>query len=248
MSVIQINGFTDLHTHVLPAVDDGAQSLQQSMQMIRLAWANGTRTIFLTPHYRGAYRKNTPEHLQKVFSELCKVVAVEFPEMRLFLGSEIYYGSDVPEKLEVGQILSLNHSRYALIEFQSNTLYSRIVMAVSEVIGAGFIPVVAHIERYAVSRTQPELVDELIQMGALIQMNADSILGKHGFGVKQYCHRLLKNGKVHFIGSDAHNTDTRPPLLRECFWHVYKKYGPQYAARVFYENAQAIVENREIGE
>ena len=77
-------------------------------------------------------------------------------------------------------------------------------------------------------------------------MNADSVMGKHGFGVKRFCHKLLQRQQAHFIGSDAHDMVNRPPLLRDCFLHIHKKYGDEYAARVFYENAQAVVENRMI--
>lgn len=83
-------------------------------------------------------------------------------------------------------------------------------------------------------------------MGALIQLNADSVMGRNGFRVKCFCHRLLTEQKVHFIASDAHDIHRRPPLLRDCFLQIHKKYGAEYAARVFYHNAQALIENREI--
>jgi len=86
----------------------------------------------------------------------------------------------------------------------------------------------------------------VLDLGALIQLNADSVMGKHGFGVKRFCHRLLKTEQAHFIASDAHDAAHRPPLLRECYLKVNKKYGGEYAARVFYENAQAVIENRTI--
>jgi protein-tyrosine phosphatase len=81
-------------------------------------------------------------------------------------------------------------------------------------------------------------------MGALLQLNADSIMGQNGFGIKRFCHKLLKARQILFIASDAHDVKHRPPRLRECFLHVYKKYGKEYAAQLFYENAQAVIENR----
>ena len=248
MSQIQIDGFTDIHTHILPGVDDGSQSLATSLEMIRMARDNGTRRILLTPHYRGEYRKNTPEHLREVYAQLCSACASQFPEMDLYLGNEIFYEPSVPERLESGRILTMGDSKYALIEFMSVTPCSQMIRAVSEVTCAGFIPVVAHIERYNNARSHPELADELLDMGAIIQMNADSIMGKHGFQVRRYCHKMLKAGKVHVIGSDCHNTDHRTPLLRDCFLRVHRKYGAEYAADLFCCNGRAIVENREIEE
>lgn len=247
MPQIQIDGFTDVHTHILPGVDDGSPNLSQSLDMIRMAYLNGTRRIILTPHYRGHFRTE-PDRLREIFSELCRNSERLFPDMKLYLGSEIYYEPDVPEKLEAGRVLTINDTKYALIEFQPVTPFSHITRAVSEVTYSGFIPVVAHIERYNAARAHYELADELLDMGAVIQMNADSIMGKHGFAIKRYCHRMLREEKVHILGSDAHNLESRPPLLRDCFLHIHKKYSADYAARLFCHNPRAIIENREIQE
>ena len=235
-----MRGFTDIHTHLLPGVDDGAQSMSQTLRMLRAAWKYGTRTVVLTPHYRGKYKRNTPDMLKENFAWL----QVELPEMQLYLGQEISYENDAPEAMHEGRVLSMNDSQYVLLEFRTNALRSQIVNGVSETIRCGFIPIVAHIERYDIARKEKDLADEVLHLGALLQLNADSILGTNGFGVKRYCKRLLKEQKVHFVASDAHDIVHRPPLLRECFLHVHKKYGQDYAARLFYENAQAVIENR----
>ncbi len=241
-----MRGFVDIHCHILPLVDDGAKNVEQALEMIRMARKNGTRTIVFTPHYRGPFKKNTPQRLRQLFEGFQKYVAARYPDMRLYLGNEIYYERDVPELLSCGRILSLNGSDYALIEFRSNTLRSQIISAVSEVTSYGYIPVIAHVERYEISLKDRSLVDELLEMGALIQVNADSVMGARGFRTKRFCRKLLKSEKVHFIASDAHDPIRRPPLLRECFLYVHKKYGAAYAAKVFYHNAQAVIENRTI--
>ena len=239
-----MNGFTDIHTHILPEVDDGAENMTQALKLLRLAWENGTRTLFLTPHYRGKYKKHTPVALREAFSWLREMAQNELPGMKLYLGQEIAYDADAPEAMAGGRILALNGSRYALLEFRTNSPRSQMVTGVSETLGCGFVPIVAHIERYAIARKDPTLADELLNMGALLQLNADSVLGENGFGVKRFCHRLLAERKVHFIASDAHDVTHRPPLLRQCFLTVHKKYGREYAARLFSENAQAVIENQ----
>lgn len=237
-----MNGFADLHTHILPGVDDGAQDLSQALALLKMAWENGTRAIVLTPHYRGKYRENTPQQLQEVFAQLCQAAKEAFPDLQLYLGQEIAYESEAPEKMTSGEILSLNHSRYVLLEFQPNAFRSYIMTGISETLRHGFIPIIAHIERCEAFRKNPALVDEALEMGALTQMNAGSVLGQCGFRVKCFCHKLLKEQKAHFIASDAHDTGNRPPLLRECFLQVHKKYGKEYARRLFLENGWEILQ------
>ena len=162
------------------------------------------------------------------------------------MGNELDYEADAPEALAAKRVLTLNNSRYVLLEFRTNSLRSQITAGVSETVRSGFVPIVAHVERYDVSRTDATLTDELLNMGALLQLNADSILGANGYGVKRFCHKLLKERAVQFVASDAHDCKHRPPLLRECFLQVQKKYGQEYAAELFYGNAQAVIENRNI--
>lgn len=236
-----INGFADIHTHILPGADDGARDMEEALKMVRMAWDYGTRTIFLTPHYRGKYKRNTPTWHRDHFERFCDMVHKEIPGMQLYLGCEIHHQSEVPERLLEKEILTMNDSSYVLLEFSSSAWRSQVVYAVSEILGYGFIPIIAHAERYDIFRTDKSLTEEVLEMGALIQLNADSVLGKHGLQVKRYCHWMLKEEKAHFIASDAHDLTKRAPVLRECFLYVHKKYGAQYAAALFYHNAQRLI-------
>lgn len=239
-----MRGFIDLHTHVLPGVDDGAEDMTQALQLLRAAWNHGTRALILTPHYRGKYKKNTPQELKEAVAWLREMADQELPEMELYLGQEIAYETDAPEAMHQGRVLSLNDSQYVLLEFRTNSLRSQIINGAAETIRCGFVPIVAHVERYDIARREPDLIEELLYMGALLQLNADSVLGLNGFGIKRFCHKLLKQEKAHFIASDAHDPVRRPPILRECFLHVHKKYGQGYSVRLFSENARAVIENR----
>lgn len=238
-----MNGYTDIHTHILPDVDDGAHSTPEALQMVRMAYQNGTRTMILTPHYRGKF-KNDPNWLREVFEIFCQLVAEQHPDMKLYLGSEVHYEQETPELLEAGRAMTINDSQYCLLEFKPTTLRSQIITGISETMRYGFIPIVAHAERYEAFRTDKTLTDEVLDMGVLIQLNADSVMGKHGKNVMRFCERLLKEEKAHFIASDAHDTQHRTPLLRDCWWKVYKKCGFEYASQVFYDNAQAVIENK----
>ena len=237
------SGFIDIHSHILPGVDDGAENLAESLQLLRMAYQDGTRTMILTPHYRSDYKKYKPEQLRERYDQLCTVVQKELPDMQLYLGNEVHFEMDAPEAVESGRVLTLNDSNYVLLEFRPNCLRRRMVSGVSEMIRCGFTPIIAHVERYAISRKDPSLLQELWEMGALFQLNVNSVMGQNGFGIKRFCHKLLKKERVHFIASDTHDVKYRTPLLQKCYVRVCKKYGQAYADELFYENAQAVLEN-----
>ncbi len=233
--------FVDIHTHMLPGVDDGAPDLEHAMELLRMAWEDGTGAVILTPHYRGRYRKNTPEQLRQAFDGLQQSVKKELPEMELFLGSEAGIERELTEKLLNRQVLSLNGGNYVLLEFHSDCTSKHVVEGILELLNCGYIPVIAHAERYDAFCNNKHLADEVIRLGALIQINAGSITGSAGFATKCCCARLLKKRNVHFIASDAHDTHERTPLLSQCYRRICKKYGEEYGAALFWENARAML-------
>ena len=236
---------TDVHAHILPGVDDGARDMQDALALCRLAWENGTRAIILTPHYRSTY-KAPPTVLQAAFAALSGALCKELPEMSLYLGNEICFHNDIGEKLKEGQVLSLCNSRYVLLEFSPTAFRAQITTGIAECLLAGKVPIIAHAERYAIFRQDRALAADVIKMGALLQLNADSIMGRRGFGVKRFCHRLLKAKMVHFVASDAHDQAFRTPVLLPCYNRICKKYGEVYAKRLFRHNPRAIIKNTEV--
>ena len=115
-----------------------------------------------------------------------------------------------------------------------------VVNGVYEVVRNGYTPILAHAERFEVFRKDPGLADEVLKNGAMIQLNADSVMGKNGFFVKRYCDSLLRENKVHFIASDAHDLKKRPPILKPCYDMIKKEYGCEMADNLFSENAQVL--------
>ncbi len=235
----------DIHTHILPGVDDGAQNMQEALSLCRLAWDSGTRAMILTPHYRGIY-KPSPEILQAAFRNFQQTLKKELPKMNLYLGCEVRFVDDIGQKLESGNIHCMADSRYVLLEFAPTAFRPQIISGIIQCLSVGKVPIIAHAERYNTFRNDPTLVDDVLKMGAYIQLNADSVMGKHGFFVKRFCHKLLKAEKVHFIASDAHDLKYRPPKLIRCYHRICKKYGETYAKRLFWRNPRAITENKKI--
>jgi protein-tyrosine phosphatase len=237
-------GFVDIHTHILPGVDDGALNMDEALELTRMAWENGTAHLVLTPHYRGRWCKNTPQLLRRQFEQLEAVVKEALPGMTLYLGNEAAMERELGDKVAEGRVLPLHNSHYVLLEFDYNSSRIQMVDGVMGVIGSGYTPVIAHAERYRIIQKDKKLAGDLLEVGALIQLNSDSVMGKCGLGIKWTCRRLLKNGMVQFIASDAHDPKDRPPLLKECYEYVCGRYDEDYANALFRENALALLSGK----
>lgn len=238
--------FIDIHTHILPAVDDGASSFEEAVTMLKQAYADGTKAVILTPHYRGRYRENTAAALKERLWQFSEAVKPILPEIELYIGSEIHYQAEAPQMVNDGEILSMCDSQYVLLELHSAATRSQALNAVSEFIRHGYVPILAHIDRFDVFLEDYDLLNELLEMGALFQLNVDAVMGKRGFKVKRFCHKVLKTEGVHFIASDTHDPKNRKPLLSDCFLYVQKRYGKHYAEKLFCENPLAVIEDRVI--
>ncbi len=238
-----MNGMIDIHTHILPGVDDGAQTLPQALALIRRAYEDGVRALILTPHYRGRFRENTADRLRETLESLRPAAEESGVPMELYLGSEVHYQSGVMDLVSEGRVLSMAGSDYVLLEFRPDAAPSQVRIGVNEAESRGYTPIIAHAERYDCFRRQPSLAYEMRELGALIQLNAASVTGENGFFVKRYCAGLLKEELVHFIASDAHNIQRRPPILSACFRKVCRQYGNEYAVRIFRDNPRKVIEN-----
>ncbi len=237
----------DMHCHILPGIDDGARDLDMSRQMLRLEAREGTDTIIFTPHFKPDHHNASPETICLMTERMQKIADDEGLKLNLYPGNEILYFSDVPELLMQGEVLTLAGSDQALIEFYPFEPYEMIRAGLYEVLAAGFTPVLAHVERYVDLVKKPAYIEELVRMGVRIQVNASSITGRYGLGIKWFLSKLLRKQLVEFVSTDAHNMERRAPLLKECAELVSKKYGKEYAGAIFHDNArELIVEGNEI--
>ncbi len=223
----------DVHTHILPDVDDGSNSIENSIKMVKDLCANGVTDAILTPHYRGKFAC-AKEDLLKRFNEF-KLLVKDLP-INLYLGQEIYFDGDALNLLTAGELLTLNDSKYVLLEFNYFEK-ADIVEAVYVAKVRGFIPIVAHVERY--EYLDFEDVFEIKSLGGLIQINATSLVKKENKAYFKRVKKLLKYDLVDFIASDCH--DFRPIRIGEVRKIVEKKYGVELAKRVFDTNALDII-------
>lgn len=231
-------GFTDIHSHALFGVDDGARSVEESLQMLRLMYDEGIREAILTPHYHRGHAQADVEVIRRHFDELCECARSDDKAgaIKLWLGCELYYYPSAVDWLDEGRVLSLGSSRYVLLEF-GYTMEKRLINeGISNVVRAGYIPVIAHVERYRGLKFSLSNVSELIEMGALIQVNSEAV--GSGFNrERSFVRKLLKNGMVDFVATDAHDTHERAPKLFRAASYISRHYGEDCCRKIFCDNA-----------
>lgn len=231
----------DIHSHIVFDVDDGPKSQIETKALLQYAYDQGVRTIVSTSHRRKGMFETPEEKIAANFQRVQEIAAEVADDLTILYGAEIYFTSDVLEKLEQKIIPTLNGTSYALIEFSMNTPYKEIHKALSDVLRLGITPVVAHIERYHALENEEKRVQELINMGCYIQINSSSVLKPKLFGdkykfMKKRAQYFLDRDLVHFIASDMHNLDARPPYMKEAYQIIEKKYGTNRARDLFYNN------------
>lgn len=235
----------DIHCHILPGVDDGAKSMEQSMEMIDIAYENGIDTIIATPHHMPEGRNVSPTGIKERVAKLQAYADEKDYDMTILAGNEIYYHSDVPELLDENQICTLAGTNCVLVEFSPMDESRYIRNSLSELQNMGYAPIIAHVERYVSLMKAPfEKLQELRDMGILIQVNAASVMGGFGKATKSTVEKLLKNRLVDFIATDAHSNGTRSPKIRECAEYLSGKYSPDYVEALLYDNAEKYIFSR----
>lgn len=240
---------TDLHCHLLPGLDDGAKTPETAYEMARQAAAAGVRQIVCTPHcttgdpglrQRLARIEKAVEVLNYVFGRM------QLP-VTLHAGIELLCNDKLPETLEKAEILTLAGSRYLLIEFPFDVSLSRIEWAANAVRQVGYIPVLAHPERYTAVWRNPDCLSVWFYAGYVIQLDKDSVLGRFGNHCARTAAWALSHGVAHVIASDAHDTRTRTTSLQAIWQYVANNYSLSYANLLLQRNPQGIVQGRRIG-
>ena len=228
----------DIHCHLLFGVDDGADSLEESVAMLKDAKEQGIDAILLTPHYRHGMFPYDKERILRHAEEL-KPYAKELG-IRMELGTEYHVNSRIVDAMRSGRCLTLAGTHYVLTEYEFETEWTYIKKMTQELIFQGFVPIVAHVERYGAMVADLDRAEELQRMGALIQINCDAVLGLGGRAEKKYTKKLLKEGFVDVIASDMHGIKERACHMKKCYQYVAKKFGVDEAERLMHRNPYKI--------
>ena len=164
-------------------------------------------------------------------------------DIEVVIGNEIYYTKDLIKEIDELDFYTLNNSRYILIELPPTNFPKDLCNIVYELKEKNYIPVFAHVERYREVQENPELIYEVINAGAIIQVNSHSILGKSGKELQKVCNTLLNRNMVHVVGTDAHSSKRRTPIFLDAYKYVSEKYSKEMADDLFIKNNNAIINN-----
>ena len=196
----------DLHSHLLFGIDDGCKDIGESITLLRNAQEQGITDLVLTPHYmeETKYNCNNKEK-NKRFEELKTEAKKAGITINLYLGNEVYMTENFLDLLQKGEIETINKSKYLLFEFPLGNMLHNSKEIIYQLVVAGYVPILAHPERYRIFQRHPDHIEEYLRMGVLLQGNYKSLFGKYGSQAKKTLIYFLKKHQITFLGSDCHH-------------------------------------------
>lgn len=238
----------DLHVHILPGLDDGAEDLSEALEMAELACESGVKRLVATPHsnQEGRFENYYTDSLWQVYTEFCREVRKERISLQVDLGMEIFTSEDMQQKVLQRRLIGLNSTPVYLVEFPFEAEGEWMGEQLSSLLKIYKKPLIAHPERYACVQEFPEFAYEWLQMGCLTQLNRGSALGRFGKKAQRAAEDLLENNLVTCIASDAHGSCIRTTYMEDIWNYLEQTYGEDTAYRLMQENPQNILERRPI--
>ncbi len=225
-------GFIDIHQHLLYGVDDGARTLRDAQRMLAAACADGVCLVIATPHVAPGEKPIRTEAFAARLEKLRAFGASMGLSVRALLGAEVLYTPMTCRCLREGRVPTLGGTGYVLVEFLPDVRYDKLRAALRDILRSGYIPVVAHVERYACLRPHRALALKREMDDVLFQMNCSSVVGGNGFFADRHARRLLDEGLIDAVASDAHSLHRRPTRMREAFEALTERYDSIYASNL----------------
>ncbi len=238
----------DLHSHILPGLDDGARSVEESLEIAKIAERDGVEKIVATPHlFRGDFIHENLSIIEKKRSELSQALKENNIRVEILAGAEVHISHNLIEEIRKNrENLVLNQSSYMFVEFPSDHVFSGANSLFFELMSEGINPIIAHPERNSVFIHSPSLLYELIQMGGLSQANSGSFSGLYGRRVEEAVLHFLELNLIHFIASDSHNNYSLVSRLSEAVKRARMIVGEEKARALVKDNPQAVLDDKEI--
>ena len=228
----------DVHTHVLPEVDDGARSWEMSVHMCHMAAEDGVTHMVATPHANDEYFYDRAA-LQAALDELARRVG---PILTFSLGCDFHFSYENLTRLEQSpHTYTIGETRYLLVELSDFSIPPWVTTKLHELLLRGLRPIITHPERNMILQKRPEQVLQWAEMGCAVQITANSLSGRWGERASKISHWLLQRNAVHIVASDCHNVEGRPPVLSSARKVVEQEYGAEVAQALVTDNPQAIV-------
>lgn len=238
----------DCHSHILPGIDDGSVDMEMSLEMLRMAAGDGVTDLFLTSH--GFEVMEDPAHVKETFEQVRQAAEDQGISIRLHGGCEIFFDMKnnrkkkpeenmayFIEQLQAGNLFPYWGTKYVLTEYYYHADKKEALMVAKALLAAGYVPVIAHLERYP-HLVEAGLAEKLVKLGCMIQINAYSLVEERKEITRETARYLLNKGLVSFLGSDAHRTTHRPPMVGSGVQYIWENCEEAYARAVLYENAE----------
>jgi len=231
----------DIHCHILPGLDDGPENLQETLDMCRMAVDQGITTVFATPHMFNGLFSTSRESILNAYVKTREALESEGIPLNLYVGADLHLIPDMVEMIQTNQALTLNNSRYFLMELPSMVLPPKLNEVVQRMIGSSLVPVITHPERNQVILKREEILLDLLDQGALCQVTAMSLTGEFGKDCERFACRMIEADAVHFIASDAHSTGWRRPDLSPAVRAAGQIIGETGAMRLVKDYPEAVL-------
>ena len=232
----------DIHSHILPNLDDGARSLEESLEMARIAAEDGITHMIATPHiFNGLSSDPQPDEILTRVAELQEHLG---SMIQILPGNEVHVTHDIVEKLMANKLTRLNQQNYVLIEFPTMHVPIGADLLFNRLQVEGVIPILVHPERNMRIQQRPSIVEKFVRAGVRIQVTAMSVSGRFGAAALQCVERLLKHDCVHFIATDTHRPERRPPILSEARKAAGRILGAEAASKLVEDHPRAVIEGR----
>jgi len=233
-----------LHAHVLPAVDDGPENVEEAVEIISSLVSGGTEVIVATPHSMPGRFEASLDDIRQAAAALQDALAAAEVPVRLVLGQEITYRQQLLPALERGELLTINETAYFLFEFPPYYVPPDVRDFVFEARLQRYFPILAHPERNEPLQGNPDLLERLVEGGALVQLTASSLFGRLGPRVQRSSHLMLQRGLAHFIATDCHSFRFGPGDMSKAVEVAAVIVGREAAADMVGANPLAVIEGR----
>jgi len=233
----------DLHSHLLPGIDDGSKDLAMSLAMARVAAADGISTIACTPHILPGVYNNGGPAIRRAVARLAESIAKAGIPITLVTGADVHIAPDLDVQLRDGRALTLNDSRYLLLEPPHHVLPPRLEDLIFGLQAAGYVPILTHPERLSWIEGHYDLIGRLVSSSVLMQITAGSVMGRFGRRPRYWAERMLDEGLCHLLATDAHNTEQRAPRLAEARDVVAQRLGDDEALNLVLRRPRGILNN-----
>jgi protein-tyrosine phosphatase len=225
----------DIHSHILHGLDDGAQTFEESLEMVRIAAGSGTTDIVATPHANPEFQFQ-PEVIRERAAALAAAIAQDAVQVRIHTGCDFHLEYDnIQDALLCPTKYTINQRSYLLVEFSDLLIFSTTDDILQRLRTAGMLPIITHLQKRIADLTR------WVNSGCCVQVTAQSLLGRFGKAAREFAGELMRRDLVHFLASDAHDARDRTPSLRDAYEHVAAKWGERRAQRLCIENPRAVL-------